>query len=461
MGRLLPIWPKLLLLLLTCYLSGCASAWSRAGHELIAHERVYALTNAHLIPIGEPGIRAEQTLIVSQGRIVAMGPASDIRIPAGAELLDMRGKYILPGFVDMHVHLADERDLLRLLSHGVTTVRNMAANPGWATLMGSADARELRRRVRTGELPGPDIYACGPILEGEPPQNAMVSVIRTPAEAEAAVAATAAGGYDCVKVYNHLGKPEFAAVVAAAERHGLPVMGHVPYAVGLDGALAAGMRTIEHLNPYVDNFASSYRFDAAELPLKARQTAAAGVYNCPTLVVWDQHPPYAEAEIAKMPLDPRYRYLPWGLRQVWQLSIPGLYELSYPDKPGYPAHQMLLSAPMVKLLHEQGAPLLIGTDANLTGVYPGDATLREMELFAEAGLPNAAILRAATLTAAEALGREADSGRLAVGMRADLVVLEADPLADIRNVRRIGGVMARGHWLPMAELERLSALAYR
>lgn len=442
--------------------TGCASYLEQASRALQARQPAsgYALVGVNLITMQAQGLRRNQTVLVQDGRIVALGPVAEVPIPAGARRLELAGRYVMPGLTDMHVHLADQRDLLLLLRYGITSVRNMAAYPWWTRLLGTADPLVLRQAVKSGELLGPDIFTCGPILEGEPPQNLLVKVVHDPDEAEAAVKETAEAGYDCVKVYNHLSRPSFERIVAIAGGYGLPVMGHVPYDVALDGALKAHMRTIEHLNTYVDNFASHYRFDEDELAREARKTREAGVYNCPTLVVWDHHPPYREEEIAKMPLDPHYKFLTPGMQMVWKLSIPGLYELTYPDKEHYPAHQLELSEKMVRILYQQGAPLLIGTDSNLTGVYPGSAALREMELFAEAGLPPQAILAAATVNAARALGREQDSGTLAVGHRADLVVLDANPLADIRNIHRIQGVMTQGRWLELSEIERMIAEAY-
>lgn len=450
----------LMILSLCWLLSACASTWSQASRELLPQSQTYALIGVNLIPVDQPGVLHDQTLIVAQGRIQYFGPRAQTPIPSGAQRLELAGKYVMPGLTDMHVHLADERDLLLLLRHGVTRVRNMAAYPGWSSLFGFADALALRRRIQAGELPGPEIFACGPILEGEPAQNSLVKVIHNPAEAEAAVRETARDGYDCVKVYNHLAAENFAAVEKTARELGLPVMGHVPYEVGLKGALASEMVTIEHLNPYIDNFASTYRFAETELDQQAQLTQQAGIYNCPTLVVWDWHPPYDQAEIEKMTQSPHYRYLPEHLRLFWRLSIPSLYELTFDDKAAYPAHQLVLSLPMVKKLYQQGAPLLIGTDANLTGVYPGSSTLREMELFAQAGLPPATIIRAATLTAAEALKQEADSGSLTVGKKAELLVLDANPLEEIQNIHRFYGVLSQSRWMPLKQLEALLEQAF-
>ncbi|HEY9839198.1 MAG: amidohydrolase family protein [Candidatus Sericytochromatia bacterium] len=441
-------------------LVGCAGYLEQASREAWRRdpEPAYALVGAHLITLEADGLSPDQTLIVRQGRIVAMGPVADVPIPADVEVLDMRGKYILPGFADMHVHIAEERDLLQFLVHGVTTVRNMADYPWWGKALGYADPLSLRQKVRQKQLIGPEIATCGRMLDGDPPRNLLGQVITNREQALQAVKETVDGGYDCVKVYSHLARPQFDVIVEAARLARIPVVGHVPYAVGLDGVLAARLRSIEHLNAYIDFRASAFRFPEAELADAARRTAAAGVYNCPTLVIWDHFPPYEHLE--RLEQDPRYRYLSLPLRMFWPLAVAKLYDFSYPDRDTYAAHTLELSLKMTRILYEQGSPLLLGTDANLTGIYPGSTLLREMELFARAGIPNQAILEAASLNAARALGREAESGSLALGKRAELVVLDADPLQDIRNVRAINGVLVQGRWLSFRELERLLATVF-
>jgi imidazolonepropionase-like amidohydrolase len=318
----------------------------------------------------------------------------------------------------------------------------MAENLPAGQLIGFPNTLNLRAKVARGELIGPRIFACGPFLDGDPPQNGITRSLRTPEEGARAVDETVAAGYDCVKVYNQLSPPVFRAIVARAKHHQIPVMGHVPHAVDLTEALAS-MVTIEHLNVYIDNFAGTYRIAPEKWAEAARQTAQAGVFNTPTLVIWDHHPPYKNyPAIAK---DPRYAWVPQHLRWFWESSLDALYDVTYPDKPNYPAHMLRTSLPMVKALYEQGAPLLIGTDANLTGVFPGSTLLREMALFAQAGIPPAAILQAATHNAALALGQP-EQGTVAVGQRADLLVLDANPLMDIAHVAQMYGVMAQGRW---------------
>lgn len=455
----LSIYPhtaSLALLLFLCVLSGCAPSYAERMMQQLAADAappLYALTGVNVIPVQPAGVLYDQTLLVGQGRILALGPRNTVPIPAHARQLDLAGRYVLPGFSDMHVHLAQERDLILFLRHGITRVRNMADSSPLGKALGFPHTPVLREAIAAGRKLGPQIFACGPFLDGDPPQNGITTPLSSPAAARAAVRQTAAEGFDCIKVYNRLQPEIFAAVVAEAKALGLPVMGHVPHDVGLDGALAAPMKSIEHLNAYVDNFAGTYRVPPGGWAAAAAATVAAGVYNCPTLVIWDQHPP--PGGLGPVEADPRYRYVPEYLRWFWQIAYPELFNVSYADKDRYPAHILQLALPMVKALYDAGAPLLVGSDANLTGIFPGWSALREMELLARAGLPNQAVLEAATLNPARMLDQAEHSGRIAVGHAADLVVLGSNPLADIRAVYDTAGVLVQGRWLSRQTLDQM------
>ncbi|MBF2054571.1 MAG: amidohydrolase family protein [Candidatus Sericytochromatia bacterium] len=444
------------ILLLLCLIPGCAPSYAeRMMQQLAADDAapLYALTGVNVIPVQPAGVLSDQTLLVGQGRTLALGPRDTVVIPAHARQLDLTGRYVLPGFSDMHVHLAQERDLLLFLRHGITRVRNMADSSPLGKLVGFPHTPALREAIATGRKLGPQIFACGPFLDGDPPQNGITTPLSSPAAARAAVRQSAAEGFDCIKVYNRLQPEIFAAVVDEARVLGLPVMGHVPHDVGLDGALAAPMKSIEHLNAYIDNFAGTYRVPPERWTETAAATAAAGVYNCPTLVIWDQHPPSGGFEAVTR--HPRYRYVPDYLRWFWQIAYPELFNVTYADKNHYLEHILQLSLPMVKALHEGGAPLLVGSDANLTGIFPGWTALREMELLARAGVPSQAVLEAATLNPARMLGQAEHSGRIAPGYAADLVVLGSNPLEDIRAVYDTVGVMTQGHWLSAQTLDQM------
>lgn len=449
----------LFILLLSLGLSGCSSYLERTSHRLSQqpYPRAYALVGVNLIPIEPAGLLARQTVLVKDGLILEIGPQDQIGIPDGFEEIPLAGKYLLPGFADMHVHLAQEQDLIYFLRHGITQVRNMADSTWWGKLAGFPHVPALRDKVRREHWPAPDIFTCGAMLDGNPAQNFLTTPIANPAQAAAAVRQTVQQGFDCVKIYNRLNLQNFWVIVKEAKKYQIPVMGHVPIEVGLEEALKAKVATIEHLNAYLDNFAGGYRIPAERWHEYAQRTAQAGVYNCPTLVMWDHHPDYNNPH--KLEQDPRYKRIPGHLRLLWDVSVPELFNVTFPDKAAYPSTLLAQSKPMVKALYEGGAPLLIGTDANLTGVFPGRTALREMELFAEAGIPNQGILQAATLNAARVLKKDQLQGSIKVGKQADLVVLDANPLEDIRHVYQTYGVMRQGRWWTLPQLEQMAAQA--
>ncbi|MGH6953397.1 MAG: amidohydrolase family protein, partial [Alphaproteobacteria bacterium] len=257
-----------------------------------------AITHVTVIDIERGGHLPDRTVVLEGGRIAAVEAAASARVPAGAHVVDGRGKYLMPGLWDMHTHPRSEADLTQLLANGVTGTRVMWGDP--ATLAWKA-------RIARGELRGPAIVTAGTILEGPPPPGLADviategrALVSTAAEAIAEVRAQKLAGYDFIKVYNNLSRRAYDAIVAEARRQGMPVAGHVPFEVGLRGALAAGQASVEHLRGYeallVPKDASqqpgadlrsrtlAWRFaDAALVASLAHDTRDAGVWNTPTL----------------------------------------------------------------------------------------------------------------------------------------------------------------------------------
>ena len=243
-------------------------------------------------------IRPDQTVLIDGDRIVAIGPRDAVPVPEDVMLIDGTDKYLMPGLADMHVHLEyfDEPTVLDLfLANGVTTVRNMD---------GRDYLLEWRDQVSAGELVGPTIVTAGPLLDGDPPLRADNTVVTTADDARAAVTEQAQLGYDFVKVYTNLSADAYAAILDAADEHGLPVVGHVPRFVSIDEALASGQHAIEHLTDYADlvesddsPFREGFHWsklyfampaDAEKFARAARQIAAAGVWSTPTAVQADR-----------------------------------------------------------------------------------------------------------------------------------------------------------------------------
>ena len=422
-----------------------------------------AFVHVAVVPMDAPRVLADQTVLVKGTRIVAVGPAG--QTPASARVtIDGRGKFLMPGLADMHAHLNDKPALTLLLANGVTTVRNM-----W----GSRLQLDWRAAIEKGDLPGPTIHTAGPILDGAPPIWDGSTPVADAAEAERAVQAQKASGYEFVKVYSGLTPEAYQAIVKAAAEAGMPVAGHVPVRVGLESALEARQRSIEHLDGYLMaaqrddspvkgklDFPSRRRaiefVDDAKLEALVRRTREAGTWNCPTLVVYAKFlsPADGAAERAR----PEMSYVSPLVVASWDPSQ------DFRSKDMTAADYALLRrgdarrAQLVKQLHDAGARLLLGTDFPNPFVVPGFAIHEELSRLVAAGLTPYEAIRAGTADAAEYLGD--DFGLVAAGRRADLILIEGNPLEDVKNVARRSGVMARGAWHPESELrERLDALA--
>jgi len=424
-----------------------------------------ALVGVHVISTEADVALEDRTVIVAGERIVAVGPRSTTAVPAGATVIEGNGRYLAPGLADMHVHLHGEADLVLFLANGVTTVRN---------LFGFPLHLELQRRIEAGELLGPTIHTAGPILDGQPPVWPGSDVARTAEEAERMVRAQAEAGYGFLKVYENLLPDAYDAIVETAAELGIQVHGHVPTAVGLDRALEARQRTIEHLSTYGPAMARSdvepwrlaapYRnmvhgwtaLDPERVAFYAGFTRESETWNCPTLVVLARA--FAtEPELAAFrERTEALRFVPSSLSAYWNAG-PRDEAVNATVQAGMPGRYAFL-----RTLHEAGARLLIGTDTPNPWVIPGFSIHEELAHFIAAGFTPRETLRMATAGAAEFLGLAAELGDVRPGLVADLVLLAENPLRDLGAYARPAGLVLRGRWLPGERLARdLEALAGR
>ncbi len=408
-------------------------------------------------------VHERQTVLVEADRIAWVGPAASAKLPANVRRIEGRGQYLLPGFADMHTHPGREADLLTYLANGITTIRVM-----W----GDTATLRWRQGAATGALLAPRIVTAGRIIDGSPPSQPSMRVITDPAAARAEVVAQHQAGFDFIKVYNSVPKAVYDTIVAVAASLRMPVAGHVPFEVGLMGALAAHQASIEHLRGYVAELVpkdapvqpgASLRsrsvvwnyIDASRILGLATRTRAAGVWNCPTLVV-AIHNMLPAAEHAALLQRPGVKYLA-------STSVPDRSKISYLKDfadSDYVATQRGLGRQLevVAGLHRAGARLLIGTDSWLEGF----ALQEELELFERAGISRADVLSLATGGAAEFLGEAGAWGEVATGQRADLQLVGANPLESLTALNDRRGVMVRGRWYQKADLiERLESAGGR
>jgi hypothetical protein len=416
-----------------------------------------AITDVSVVPMSSDGVLAHHTVVVRGDRIVAVAPTAAVELPDGITVIDGRGKWLMPGLADMHVHTWSENDMMMFLAAGVTTIRNM-----W----GIEEHLTWRSQIARGERLGPTIITAGPLIDGEPPDWPGSTVLTRPGDAEQIVKAQKAAGYDFLKPVSQLSREAYEALAAAGERHGMVLAGHVPTAVGLEGVLAAHQRSVEHLDgwllalvphgvhlPAPDSAEARTRavlssLDLSRLPALIERTIAAGTWNCPTLVVYDR--------IARLDDVATLRR-----RVKWIDKVPAavLARWTRDLLSGYTAEDFATlrevnaqQARIVAALVAANAPILVGTDTGGPFVIPGAATHDEIELIVAAGVSRRRALRAATADAWRYLGSPHEAGVVEVGARADLVLVASDPLtAPLPLVP--DGVMVRGRWLPRARLE--------
>jgi imidazolonepropionase-like amidohydrolase len=348
------------------------------------------------------------------------------------------------------------------LANGVTSVRNM---------LGSPEILELRDGIARGSMRGPSIFTAGPVVDGPDSQwGKSAAIVRTPGDAERVVHEQKKAGYDFVKVYNRLGRDSYLALLAAAHRQDVKVVGHVPEAVTLDDALKAGQTSIEHLLSYLDAIEAldspvrgrpgwRYRMqafdhvDPARIPAVAAATRDAGVWNCPTLVAMRKWVPPDEArrllereEMSFVPADFLEHWQPW---RGFRLEGFGAADFELVERARH------VNWTLVGALRRAGARLLVGTDTPSPLVVPGFSVHEELKNLVEAGLTPYEALEAATSAAAECLGKKGDFGVVAVGARADLLLLEANPLEDVGNADTLSGVVVRGRWISKDEIHSI------
>ena len=434
--------------------------------------QVVAFENVNVVPMDRERILERQTVVIRDGRIAEIGPAVKVKTPAGAVRVQAAGKYLIPGLAEMHGHLPSpdsprelvEHILFLYVANGVTTVRGMLGNPA---------ALEHRAAIASGRLLGPRLYVAGAGFGGN---------VKTVEIAEKMVRDQKAAGYDLLKITEGMSPPVYATVARTAKEVKIDFAGHVPNAVGVRGAIEARQRSIDHLDNYVEALEADnsplrhadpqkrarelpFHVDERKIPELARLTREAGVWNVPTMALWEIFHDGRAGEALRQAL-PEVRYMPrrtvddWVKRknELLQPSAGIFMGLGAGSKAG--DRVIELRRKILKGLRDAGAKIALGTDSPQVFSVPGFSIHREMQLMAAIGFTPFEVLKSGTRSIGEYLGTLSETGTIEQGKRADLILLDANPLKDIRSVARRAGVVVAGRWFPEAEIQRrLEALA--
>ena len=423
-----------------------------------------AITRVSVIDGDAPSPRTDQTVVIDGNRIVRVGASGSVAVPPGARIVDGRGKFLLPGFWDMHVHTAISggRDLLSLyVANGVTGVRDMAGD--WDTL------KSWRSEIGRGQLVGPRIIASGPYLEGgDVPIPHLLA--RNAVEASAGVDSLIALGVDFIKVHSQLNAESYFAIARRARERGVVFAGHVPRVVGSAAASDSGQKSIEHLlgipaecTP-ADSVALAPRYtvqgalgrcSSEDLAPLYEKFVRNGTYVTPTFT--------AQVEVAVWPTravpgDSLAHYLPKAVRDYVAQIFP-MPDSIPPNADSVGRAMLEKRLRQVAAMQRAGVHILTGTDAPLRNSPPGFGLHEELALLVSGGMTPFEALRSATLEPARYFGMLDSLGTIAPGKLADLLLLDANPLQDIRNTRRISAVVANGRLYAGAARQRLLHIA--
>jgi len=383
-----------------------------------------AFVGVNVVPMDEERVIGDQTVLVTDDRIIRIGPAGEVEVPDGATIIDGSGLYLMPGLAEMHAHIPPSRSpgdliettLFLYVANGITTIRGMLGEPMHL---------ELRAQSAAGEILAPRIYTSGPSLNGNS--------------------------------------------VGSAEQARIPYGGHISLDVGLDRTLDARQATIDHLDGYVEALAGSIPGEASEffglnlveyvdvndIPRLARRTESAGVWNVPTMSLFPEFFGNADDFLERFDI----RYVPQQQATRWAGAV-----RQRSAAPVFSRENgillMEIRRQILKELHDAGAGILLGSDAPQIFNVPGFSMHEELAEFVESGLSPFETLETGTVNVARFYEAQDERGTVGEGMIADLILVRGNPLEDVANVRNPAGVMLRGRWIPGNEIEqRLEEIA--
>ena len=426
-----------------------------------------AFTSVNVLPMDRNAVLEDQTVVVVDGRITEIGAADEVEVGAGATLIDGSGQYLMPGLAEMHAHVppganpprdAVEDLLFLYIANGVTTIRGM---------LGSEYQIPLADELERGDLLGPTFYAGAPSING--------NSAPTPEDAERLIRAHSEAGYHLQKIHPGVSLETWDRMVAVADEVGLTYGGHIPAAVGLEHAIETGMSTIDHLDGYVQAIASddvqsqvnagtislgglANGVDEAKLEAIVQLSVDHDIYVVPTMYLWENL--YGTTDAEPILAQPEMKYVSAGQRDAWRRQAAG-NPVSAPEDV---AAFLDLRKRVLKRLSDAGVGVLMGTDSPQMFNVPGFALHRELAVVSDAGISNYEILRSGTSMVGtyvrDHLGLDGSFGTVAVGQRADLVLLGSNPLDALENLTDRTGVMVRGTWVSHDEIDAgLAAIA--
>jgi hypothetical protein len=396
--------------------------------------------NVNVLPMTSDKVLTGQTVLVRDGRIAAVTSAK-MKLPAGTQVIDGTGKFLLPGLAEMHGHIPPPNApahviddvLFEYVANGITTVRGMLGHHGQL---------DLRARAARGEVVSPTLYLAGPSFNGDSvfsPEQAMEKVRQQKKE-----------GWDLLKVHPGLTRAEYDAMARTAREEKIRFGGHVPADVGLAHAIEMGQETFDHVDGYIEHLdGEKGPIDEKKLADIVARTKKAGAWIVPTMALWEVL--YDEIDLKTLRGYPELKYVPQSTVDQWTK----LWNDRLAGVPREVASRVISNRMRIlKALSDGGVKILMGTDAPQQFSVPGFSLHRELQRMRQAGMTPYQILVSGTRNVGDYFKASDSFGTVEQGKRADLLLIDANPLADIANVEKISGVMVRGKWLSREDIDK-------
>jgi imidazolonepropionase-like amidohydrolase len=434
--------------------------------QSVREVKAIMITHVTVIDVTGGASKSDMTVMVRDGRIADIErPAGKIRIDG--LVVDGRGKFLIPGLWDMHVHTnfgdwipgGKEIILPLFVANGITGVRDMGGDLHQTT--------EWRNQINAGTTLGPRMVISGPMLDGAPPHFPASRTVTTAEEGRKAVDDLKQGGVDFIKVQSYISRDAYFAVAEEAKKQGMTFVGHVPDAIRASEASNAGQKSVEHYTGIFEGCSSVEdqllkgpkgprrvveTYSATNCAALIKLLAKNGTWQVPTLI-WERGQWLIDDLDLSLSPGAKYAAATWRNKSYKKFTEGILKEMDT-DPLAYRQQFVAKELEMTLAMHRAGVPLMAGTDT-AAGVYvmPGFSLHQELEMFVKAGLTPLEALQTATINPAKFLGRTGDLGTVEKGKLADLVLLDANPLDDIRNTTKISAVVLAGRYFSRADLD--------
>lgn len=409
---------------------------------IIKNVNVVSMTKKHIDP--------NKSVLIKNGIIESI--VDSTYTPEGEyAAVDGDGAYVMPGLINMHIHLGDNKDdLLLYLVNGVTTIRNMWGYEGFRIrnwLFGTRvfNHLKLKKQIEEGKIVGPSIYTAGPLLDGDPPlfpKFMYLHAIKDRKQVEQIIREQKEKGYDFIKIYSNLTKQNFDDIIEISRYYDMPVAGHVPDLAGIQHVLESRVQSIEHLYGFVNPYKPELNVKKDDVRRLAQIAAENGVWNCPTLIAnerlanIERQQEFENEEQMEFISQKNKK----GMRFLLNESSKLYNKMGVIGNHEYMEYYFYI----VEQLRSEGAGIILGTDKAVPYVIAGFSEHAEMKLLSQAGLSNYEVIQAATVNAARCLKKENKIGTIEAGKKADLIIMKENPFNNLDAIYNHSGVIKSG-----------------